>query len=123
MKLFVRLSGGALIGCLLILLIWFIYSDYCDYWKLRLNLERASIHLINKENITLKGAADMLKAELVKQGIQCDVIVDSRIADQSVSRFYIGDANAYFWAWGIADVFNCDFKIVDGYSVLFEKKM
>jgi hypothetical protein len=78
--------------------------------------------LINKENITLKGAADMLKAELVKQGIQCDVIVDSRIADQSVSRFYIGDANAYFWAWGIADVFNCDFIIVDGNTVLFGKK-
>ncbi len=74
------------------------------------------------ENVTLKEIATTMEVSLKKQGVDCKVVVDSAISDKTVPLFLVGDGNALFWLYGVADVFQCQFLLCDNKILLLKKE-
>lgn len=92
-------------------------------WKHQRALESVTLRRLHAEQQTLRQVASYMKSELNRVGLESDVLVDQSIADKSVDMFLVGDANAVFWAHGVADVFECAFSILDDGAIVFRPDM
>jgi hypothetical protein len=119
MKLFIKFLICIALGALVMAVAGHFSSNS---ERLSRRLESVSLPKVRLENATLKEVATIMETNLVKQGVQCKVVVDSAIADESVHWFIVGAGTGRGWVYAVSDVFQCKYMLCDDGVVLFLRK-